>query len=77
MSDLSTADVIVEEYLKPGTKVEVRSRFDGRWSRGFEVAEVLDRAYRVRRLSDGSLLPADFVEDEVRAERKRQGLWWY
>jgi hypothetical protein len=77
MSDLSTADLIVEAYLKPGTKVEVRSRFEGRWSRGFEVAEVLDRAYKIRRMSDGSLLPTDFEQDDVRAERKRQGLWWY
>jgi hypothetical protein len=75
-SDVSASDVIVEEYLKPGTKVEVRSRFDGRWARGFEVAEVLAGAYRVRRLSDGSVLPSEFGLDDVRHERKRQ-TWWY
>lgn len=73
--DSSTAELIVEEYLKPGTKVEVRGRFGGRWSRGFEVAEVLPGAYRVRRLSDGSLIPADFETEDVRRERK-QGMWW-
>ena len=69
--------LIVEEYLKPGTRVEVRSRFDGAWARGFEIAEVLDRAYRLRRLSDGSVLPTEFECDDVRKERKRQGFWWY
>jgi len=69
-------DLTVEEYLKPGTKVEVKSRFDGRWARGFEVAEVLPESYRVRRLSDGSVLPTDFAFDDVRHERKRQ-MWWY
>jgi hypothetical protein len=76
VSNLSTVDVIVEEYLKPGTKVEVRSRFDGHWSRGFEVAEVLPGGYRLRRLSDGSVLPSEFEPDDVRHERKR-GMWWY
>ena len=75
-SALEASDVIVEEYLKPGTRVEVRSRFDGRWSRGFEIAEVLDHAYRLRRLSDGSVLPTEFVEDDVRHEKRRQGMWW-
>ena len=69
------ADVIVEEYLKPGTRVEVKDRFGGRWSRGFEVAEVLTDGYRLKRLSDGSVLPADFEWDDVRKER-RQGMWW-
>jgi hypothetical protein len=64
--------------LEPGTRVEVRRRFDQGWARGFEVAEVVDRAYRIRRLSDGDVLPTEFTEDDVRAERrKKQGLWWY
>jgi hypothetical protein len=71
------AELLVEEYVKPGTRVEVRSRFDDRWARGFEVVEVLAEGYRLRRLSDGSVLPADFTFDDVRRERKKQGLWWY
>ena len=48
-----------------------------RWARGFEVAEALDgNGYRLRRISDGSVLPAEFAADDVRAERKKQGLWW-
>ena len=70
-------ELLVEEYVKPGTRVEVRSRFDDRWSRGFEVAEVLAEGYRIRRLSDDSVLPAEFPFAEVRRERKKQGLWWY
>jgi hypothetical protein len=65
--------------MELGTRVEVRSRFDDRWSRGFEVAEVLDEGgharYKLKRRSDGSLLPTLFVDDEVREEKKRS-MWW-
>lgn len=73
----STAELLVEEFLKPGTRVEVRGRFDGTWSRGFEVAEVLVDGYRLKRLSDGAVLPVDFDVDDVRKEKRRQGMWWY
>jgi hypothetical protein len=63
--------------LEPGTKVDVRSRFDARWSHGFEVAESVTGGYRIRRLSDGALLPIDFPSSEVRPERKKRGTWWY
>ena len=76
MADVSAIDVLVEERLKPGTRVEVRSRFEARWSRGFEVAEVLPEGYRLKRLSDLTVLPVEFEFDDVRRERK-QGLWWY
>ena len=67
--------------MHPGTRVEVRSRFDERWTRGFEVSEVLeaeegDLRYRVRRRSDGSILPVTFTEDDLREERRRQPQWW-
>jgi len=45
--------------------------------RGFEVAEFSDEGYRIRRLSDGSVLPDLFSRDDVRRERKRQGFWWH
>jgi len=66
-----------EELMKPGTRVEVRSRFDQRWGRGFEIAEVEGEGYRIRRLSDGEVLPVLFTDEDVRKERKKQGLWWY
>jgi hypothetical protein len=65
--------------VRPGTRVEVRSRFEAAWSRGFEVVERLDAdrepRYKVRRRSDGSILPVLFDEDDLREERRR-GTWW-
>ncbi|MGA2520910.1 MAG: hypothetical protein ABSG81_08865 [Acidimicrobiales bacterium] len=63
--------------LAPGTRIDVRNRFVGAWSHGFEVAESEEDGYRIRRLSDGSVLPDLFPDDDVRPERKKQGLWWY
>ncbi len=63
--------------LPPGTRVDVRSRFVGTWSRGFEVAEVRPDGYVIRRLSDQSLLPGLFDPEDVREEKRRAGLWWY
>jgi hypothetical protein len=65
--------------VKPGTHVEVRSRFEARWSRGFEIVNrdeaPGDARYQVRRRSDGSILPVLFAEDDLREERRRQ-TWW-
>ena len=65
--------------MGPGTRVEVRSRFEQRWSRGFEIFDVVreqDReGFRVRRRSDGSVLPALFDPDDVREERRNK-MWW-
>jgi hypothetical protein len=65
------------ESLEAGMRVEVRRRFDQHWARGFEVVSVTDSGYRVRRLSDGMELPTEFSPEDVRRERKRQGMWWY
>lgn len=63
--------------MDTGTRVEVRDRFAHAWRRGFEVAEAVDGGgYRIKRLSDGSLLPVVFSPDEVRREKKRDW-WWY
>jgi hypothetical protein len=62
--------------LESGTPVEVRSTLEHRWSRGFEVIEVTERGYRVRRLSDNVDLPGSIRADDVRKERRR-GTWWY
>lgn len=62
--------------LHPGTRVEVRNRFDGSWATGFELAEPIeDDGWHVRRLSDGSVLPRPFPNEAVRRERTRQ-TWW-
>ncbi|MFN8041366.1 MAG: hypothetical protein U0Q07_19270 [Acidimicrobiales bacterium] len=62
--------------LEVGTHVEVRSTLDRRWSRGFEVREVAEGGYRVRRLSDMVDLPGVIAAADVRKE-KRRGTWWY
>lgn len=68
----------MQTTLEPGTRVEVRSRFDEGWSTGFEVAEVRSAGYLLKRLSDGSVLPSEFGNEDIRPERRRkQGLWWY
>ena len=65
----------LNDGLAPGTRVQVRNRFDGGWSSSpFEVAETLEPTpaqvprYRLRRLSDGVVLPADFADDEIRSD---------
>lgn len=66
--------------VEPGTRVEVRSRFDSHWARGFEVAEeVPDNGsvqYRVRRRSDGAILPVLFADDDLREDLHRKDMWW-
>ncbi|MDQ1374803.1 MAG: hypothetical protein QOJ09_2141 [Actinomycetota bacterium] len=57
--------------------MEVRRRFDQHWSRGFEIAEAVDGGYKLKRLSDGSVLPVVFEGAEVRPEKKKTGMWWY
>lgn len=49
-----------------GTPVEVRNRSLATWSEGFEVAERAGSGYRVRRRSDGYVLPTVFGPTEVR-----------
>ena len=61
--------------IQPGTRVEVKRRFDAKWSRGFEVLEHASGLYRLRRLSDNATLPVLFAEDDVRPE-KRNNTWW-
>ena len=65
------------ERLQPGTRVEVRDRFKGAWARGFEVECAEGDHYRIRRLSDGAVLPVAFAPDAVREEHRKHGLWWW
>jgi hypothetical protein len=53
--------------------VEVRNRYDGSWSHGFEIVESIpgqsgEPRFRLRRLSDGYILPALFAADDIIAE---------
>jgi hypothetical protein len=58
--DTITADLSV------GTRVEVQNSFSESWSRGFEVVEATRVGYRLRRVADRYVLPAEFVAREVR-----------
>lgn len=66
-----------KDRLATGTAVDVRSRYVGAWSSGFEVAERVNDGYRIRRLSDDSVLPDVFTNEDVRAQRHKTGMWWY
>ena len=58
-----------------GTPVDVRSRFVGEWSRGFEVVDRLETGYLLRRASDHTILPSTFAAEDVRPQRRSSGLW--
>lgn len=62
--------------LEAGTRVEVRTGFDRSWSAGFEVESATEHGYRVRRRTDGQVLPATFTNDDVRREHNNS-MWWY
>ncbi|HET6794545.1 MAG TPA: hypothetical protein VFH45_08895 [Acidimicrobiales bacterium] len=51
-------------------EIEVRNRFEGGWSRGYLLDEVISNGdtevYRVRRRSDGRVLPLLFQPGEIR-----------
>jgi hypothetical protein len=50
--------------------VQVHCRFGDRWVEGFEIHEIIESAtalrYRLRRSSDGYVLPTLFTDDDVR-----------
>jgi hypothetical protein len=55
--------------LLTGTEVEVLTRYEHRWSAGFEIAAIDDDGFLVRRHSDGAVLPAAFSANELRPRR--------
>ena len=52
--------------LPVSTCVEVRERYRGGWCGGFRVASASPRGYRLRRTSDGHVLPVEFDPRSVR-----------
>ena len=66
--DLTRAEHAVKQATLQA--VEVRCRFGDRWVDGFEVADVIDDGdafrYRLRRKSDGTVLPTLFDARNVR-----------
>lgn len=51
--------------LRPGCRVEVRTRFDGSWARGFEIDSVKVGGVVIRRVSDGSVIPGFFPAEDL------------
>ena len=49
------------------SRAEVWNDLSQSWAPGFNVIEENERGYRVRRRSDGSLLPYEIAKDKVRA----------
>ena len=66
-----TLDEASRPALAVGSPVEVQNRFCSAWSGGFEVADATSRGYRVRRQSDGYVLPAEFGPSELRPPAAR------
>lgn len=52
--------------LRPGDAVAVHSTFTGSWITGFVVEDRKGDGYRLRRTSDGEVLPAVFPARRVR-----------
>ena len=76
VSGSDDATTKVETPLLAGIKVEVRTGFDRSWAAGFVVEEATDGGYRVKRRSDGEVLPVAIPRADVRRERKNS-MWWY
>jgi hypothetical protein len=62
-----------QQLFERGTQVEVRNHFDESWASGFEIAEALlhtgeEDVYRLRRVSDRVVLPADFFPTDLRPD---------
>lgn len=72
----SEAARLSDALLPAGTKVEVRRKFDAKWSKGFVVSGVTAEGYLVRRPTDGEELPVIIAIEDVRRERKNN-TWWY
>ena len=47
---------------------EVWNQYSESWASGFEVVEETERGYRLRRCSDGSMLPDTISRSDVRHE---------
>jgi hypothetical protein len=66
---MTTFDAGTTRLLRTGTEVEVLTRYERHWASGFEIASVDDDRFRLRRHSDGAVLPASFSANEIRPRR--------
>jgi hypothetical protein len=66
---MTAFDAGTTRLLRTGTEVEVLTRYERHWASGFEIASVDDDRFRLRRHSDGAVLPASFSASEIRPRR--------
>jgi hypothetical protein len=59
-------------WLPQGTPVQVRDRLEFAFRSGFDVSETTDAGYRLRRRSDGVVLPGEFAVKDVRRDSTRK-----
>jgi hypothetical protein len=52
--------------FRPGTEVEVRTRYLSNWTTGFEVVSVNGDRVGLRRRSDGAILPVALSVEDIR-----------
>jgi len=58
--------VVAARDISPGTPVEVRTRFLRTWVQGFEAIAISEDHVRLRRRSDGAVLPVAVALADVR-----------
>jgi hypothetical protein len=66
---MNATDTSTNVLLLTGTEVEVQTRYDHRWTTGFEIAAIDDEGFQLRRHSDGAVLPTSFSAQEIRPRR--------
>ena len=66
---MTPLDAAKTSSFRTGTEVEVLTRYERRWASGFEIASVDRDRFRLRRHSDGEVLPASFSATEIRLRR--------
>jgi hypothetical protein len=59
-----------QQRLDVGAAVEVRNRFVGTWSHGFEVADHIEEGFLIRRVSDRAVLPEVISHDQIRSDSR-------
>ena len=63
---MTPLDAAKTSSLRTGTEVEVLTRYEGHWASGFAIASVDQDRFRLRRHSDGVVLPVSFRADQIR-----------
>ena len=56
--------------MRAGDRVQLKVAFNDSWSSGFEIAEVVDGGFEVRRCSDGRILPTPTGADDIRPDER-------